>query len=41
MVCHFIGLFLNEELVGWFGTQYIDLEMLFFWQRDHCLKQAS
>jgi hypothetical protein len=39
MVCHFIGLFLNEELVGVALSQYIDLrDVHSFGERDHCLK---
>lgn len=39
MVCHFIGLFLNEELVGLALSQYIDLsDVHSFGERDHCLK---
>jgi predicted N-acyltransferase len=37
--CHFIGLFLNEELVGIAVTQYINLsELNSFGERDHCIK---
>jgi len=37
--CHFIGMFLNEELVGIAVTQYINLsELHSFGERDHCLK---
>jgi hypothetical protein len=39
MTCHFIGLFLNEELVGLALSQYIDLsDVHSFGERDHCLK---
>jgi predicted N-acyltransferase len=37
--CHFIALFLNEELVGIAVSQYIDLsEVNSFGERDHCVK---
>jgi predicted N-acyltransferase len=39
MACHFIGLFLNEELVGLALSQYIDLrDVHSFGERDHRLK---
>ena len=39
MTCHFIGLFLDEELVGLALSQYIDLsDVHSFGERDHCLK---
>jgi hypothetical protein len=39
MICHFIGLFLNEELVGLALSQYIDLrDVHSFGERDHRLK---
>lgn len=39
MQCHFIGLFLNDQLVGIAVTQYINLsELNSFGERDHCLK---
>lgn len=39
MICHFIGLFLDEELVGLALSQYIDLsDVHSFGERDHCLK---
>ncbi|CAM2788966.1 peptidogalycan biosysnthesis protein [Flavobacterium frigoris] len=39
MQCHFIGLFLNDQLVGIAMTQYINLsELNSFGERDHCLK---
>lgn len=39
MVCNFIGLFLNDELVGLAASQYIDLsDVHSFGERDHCLK---
>lgn len=39
MVCHFIGLFLNDELIGIALSQYIDLsDVHSFGERDHCLK---
>jgi hypothetical protein len=37
--CHFIGLFLNDELVGIAVSQYINLrEVNSFGERDHCVK---
>jgi hypothetical protein len=37
--CHFIGLFLNEEIVGIAVSQYINLrEVNSFGERDHCVK---
>jgi hypothetical protein len=40
MVCHFIGLFLKEELVGLALSQYIDLsDVHSLGERDHCLKK--
>jgi predicted N-acyltransferase len=39
MACHFIGLFLDKELVGLALSQYIDLrDVHSFGERDHCLK---
>lgn len=40
MKCHFIGLFLNAELVGVAVSQYIDLSTISsFGERDHCIKK--
>jgi predicted N-acyltransferase len=40
MVCHFIGLFLKDELVGLALSQYIDLsDVHSLGERDHCLKR--
>ena len=37
--CHFIGLFLNDELIGIAVSQYINLrEVNSFGERDHCVK---
>lgn len=39
MHCHFIGLFLNEELVGIAASQFINLSTVnSFGERDNCLK---
>lgn len=41
MICHFIGLFQEEELVGIVVTQFLDLNKLeSFGERDKCIKTA-
>lgn len=41
MICHFIGLFDNEELVGIALSQFLDLNKLeSFGERDKCIKNA-
>lgn len=41
MICHFIGLFHEEELVGIVVTQFLDLNKLeSFGERDKCIKTA-
>jgi predicted N-acyltransferase len=41
MICHFIGLFQGEELVGIVVTQFLDLNKLeSFGERDKCIKTA-
>ena len=41
MICHFIGIFENDDLVGIALSQFLDLNKLeSFGERDKCIKTA-